>query len=89
MSEKSVAQRRYTNEFRLRPSGLPKQPGSMKRRSDSGCPWRVRPPSAKAQANAAPDGEVAAIHRKHRGSMAAPLLSSCPDNRGYSQPGSV
>lgn len=76
MSEKSVAQRRYTNEFRLRPSG-------------SGCPWRVRPPSAKAQANAAPDGEVAAIHRKHRGSMAAPLLSSCPDNRGYSQPGPV
>ncbi|MGS0897503.1 IS3 family transposase [Burkholderia stagnalis] len=31
------------------------------------CQWRVRPPSARAQANAALDAEVAAIHRKHRG----------------------
>lgn len=38
MSEKSVAKRRYTNEFRLRPSGLPKQPCSMKRRPGSGGP---------------------------------------------------
>nr|WP_186098464.1 IS3 family transposase [Burkholderia gladioli] len=31
------------------------------------CQWRVRSPSARAQANAALDVEVAAIHRKHRG----------------------
>lgn len=32
------------------------------------CQWRVRPPSARAQANAALDAEVAAIHRASRGS---------------------
>ena len=31
------------------------------------CQWRVRAPSARAQANAVLDVEVAAIHRKHRG----------------------
>lgn len=58
----------------LRPSGLPKQSGSMKRRPGSGCQLRVRPPSARAQVNAALDGDGAAIHRKHRGMYGRPRI---------------
>jgi len=38
------------------------------------CQWRVRPPSARAQANAALDAEVAAIHRASRGSYGRPRI---------------
>ncbi|WP_425125852.1 IS3 family transposase [Burkholderia gladioli] len=38
------------------------------------CQWRVRPPSARAQANAALDAQVAAIHRKHRGTYGRPRI---------------
>nr|WP_186129855.1 IS3 family transposase [Burkholderia gladioli] len=38
------------------------------------CQWRVRPPSARAHANAALDAQVAAIHRKHRGAYGRPRI---------------
>ncbi len=38
------------------------------------CQWRVRPPSARTQANAALDAEVAAIHRAHRGAYGHPRI---------------
>ncbi|KHK48470.1 integrase [Ralstonia sp. A12] len=38
------------------------------------CQWRVRPPSARAQANAALDAEVAAMHRASRGSYGRPRI---------------
>lgn len=39
------------------------------------CQWRVRPPSTRAQANAALDAELAAIHRPSRAAMA--VRTSC------------
>lgn len=38
------------------------------------CQWRVRPPSARAQSNAALDAQVAAIHRTHRGVYGRPRI---------------
>lgn len=46
------------------------------------CQWRVRPPSARAQANAALDEQVAALHRDSRCSYGRPRITAALRQQG-------